>query len=396
MKPLVFLLAMTALVGLSGCASIGPPLPPSLELPHPPSDLKAARKGDKVTLRWTVPERTTDRQSVRYLGETRICRSVDSAVAEPGNSGPGHKPCATKVGETPPPADFDKAKKAAGQKLAASFTDTLPSAMEQEHPAGFATYAVEVQNEAGRAAGISNQVRVALAPTLPPFADFAAQPTARGVMVSWKCPGGAAKDGSRVKYLFRIYRRLESSSSETKIAEVDATACALGPVAASGALGAAANRNEEQEKSVNSFLDQTFEWENTYFYRGTVVSVLEIPEKPAVEVEGDDTPEVKVFVHDVFPPAVPTGLQAVFSGPGQEPFIDLIWEPVSDADLDGYNVYRHEEGQEPVKLNSEPVKTPGYRDSQVVTGRTYFYSVSAVDLRGNESARSGVASESVP
>jgi hypothetical protein len=32
----------------------------------------------------------------------------------------------------------------------------------------------------------------------------------------------------------------------------------------------------------------------------------------------------------------------------------------------------------------------------VASGRTYFYSVSAVDIRGNESARSQEASEAVP
>ena len=115
-----------------------------------------------------------------------------------------------------------------------------------------------------------------------------------------------------------------------------------------------------------------------------------------MSIEGDDTPEVKVFADDVFPPAVPSGLQAVFSGPGQQPFIDLIWAPVPDADLDGYNVYRHEEGGTPVKVNSELVKMPAYRDVQVVSGKRYFYSVSAVDLRGNESKRSEEASESVP
>jgi hypothetical protein len=156
------------------------------------------------------------------------------------------------------------------------------------------------------------------------------------------------------------------------------------------------NAAEEPDKSVTSFLDQTIEWENTYFYRGAVVSVIESARKAAVEVEGDDTPEVKVFAHDVFPPAVPAGLQAVFSGPGQQPFIDLIWAPVTDADLEGYNVYRHEEGEAAVKLNSEPVKIPAFRDTQVVAGKKYSYSVSAVDQRGNESARSEEAGESVP
>jgi len=101
-------------------------------------------------------------------------------------------------------------------------------------------------------------------------------------------------------------------------------------------------------------------------------------------------------VHDVFPPAVPAGVQAVFSGPGQQAFIDLIWTPVGDADLAGYNVYRHEAGAAPMKVNAELVRTPGYRDSQVAPGKNYFYSVTAVDERGNESERSEEAEERVP
>jgi hypothetical protein len=381
--------AMAALVWWMGCAAIGPPVPPSLELPQPPTDLRAARKGDRVTLTWSIPQHTTDRQKMRYLGKTNICRSLDAAP----------KQCGTVVGEATAPADFANRAKTAGQKVTASFVDPLPSALEREHAAGFATYTVEVMNTAGRGAGVSNQVRVALVPTLPPFPSFAAQATGQGVLISWRCP---AESGRRtgVKYLFRIYRRPESSASATRIAELDATECGRLPATAveHTAVEHAACEHAafEHEKNPNSFLDQSFEWEKTYFYRGTVVSVIAAAGKPAVEVEGDDTPEVKVFAHDVFPPAVPSGLQAVYSGPGQQAFIDLIWAPVTDADLDGYNVYRHEEGGAAVKLNTEPVKVPAFRDAQVVAGKTYFYSVSAVDLRGNESARSEAASESVP
>jgi fibronectin type 3 domain-containing protein len=126
------------------------------------------------------------------------------------------------------------------------------------------------------------------------------------------------------------------------------------------------------------------------------VVVLVGPGEAATEIEGDDTPAVRVFAHDVFPPAVPTGLQAVFSGVGQSPFIDLIWSPDTDADLAGYNLYRREENGEPAKVTSEPVKAPAYRDRNVQSGKQYFYSVSAVDVRGNESARSEEASERVP
>jgi fibronectin type 3 domain-containing protein len=89
-------------------------------------------------------------------------------------------------------------------------------------------------------------------------------------------------------------------------------------------------------------------------------------------------------------------LQAVYSGVGQARFIDLIWGPDTDADLAGYNVYRKEGSSAPVKINVEVVKVPAYRDTAVQAGHTYTYTVTATDVRGNESARSAEASESVP
>src|ERR1700679_1030946 len=94
------------LVWASGCASVGPPEAPSLELPKPPTDLHASRKGDKVTLTWTIPQRTTDRQSVRYLGKTEICRGIATAL----------KQCGKAVGEAAPPAGFAGTKKSAAKK----------------------------------------------------------------------------------------------------------------------------------------------------------------------------------------------------------------------------------------------------------------------------------------
>src|SRR5664279_2800106 len=63
-----FLIVIAFCVLLTGCAQTGAPLPPSLELPRPPTDLRAIRKGNHVTLNWTEPTLTTDRQSARYLG----------------------------------------------------------------------------------------------------------------------------------------------------------------------------------------------------------------------------------------------------------------------------------------------------------------------------------------
>jgi hypothetical protein len=355
------ILALTAAVTLTGCASIGPPLPPSLELPKPPSDLRAVRKGDKVTLSWTIPARMTDRQSVRYLGKTRICRSVDPATVN----------CDAPVSEVTPPADFASQK--AGQKVAAKYTDSLPLDLRLHSLFGSATYAVEVLNRDGRGAGLSNQVHVPLAEALAPPTDFSARVTAQGVVLTWTGALLSLPSPNPVRQSYRIYRRAEGSTQEVVVGD----------------------REAGIEKN-QSLTDQSFEWEKTYYYRCDTLTVITQPGKPEIRVDGDDTAEVKIFADDVFPPAVPSGLQAVFSGPGQQPFIDLIWAPVTDADLDGYNVYRHEGEAAAVKLNAEPVKMPAFRDMQVLPAKRYFYSVSAVDLRRNESARSEEAGESVP
>ncbi len=361
---------LTAL--LASCGVSGAPMPPSLELPKPVTDLRAARKGDKVYLAWTVPTQTTDRQTVRHLGPTRICRSLEIAISE----------CGTPVGEVPasqlprPSSGPAQPAQAAG-KVQAHYTDLLPPELQTQDPTAQIIYAVSVLNENARSAGLSNQVKVPAVLAIAPPNGFHAEIAADGVRISWMCPPGPVGQPPGIQHLVRIYvrtyRRPEDSQNESKVGEADLMNC-----------------------QAPQLMDQTFEWEKTYYYHATTETVLAAAGKPEVHVEGDDTPEVKVFAHDVFPPAVPSGLQAVFSGVGQAPFVDLVWAPDTDADLAGYNVYRHEEGGQPAKINSELVKTPAFRDANIASGTKYSYSVSAVDLRGNESARSEEASEQVP
>jgi len=341
------------------CATIGPPQPPSLELPKPPTDLRATRKGDHVILTWTIPNATTDRQTIRSLGPTRICRGSGEL-----------KMCGTPVGETNTPIT-PPAPGAAKQKQPASYADTIPSEMLTTSLSATITYAIEVLNRDGRGAGISTQVQVPLVRTQPPPQNLQAQVTSQGVVLNWSAI--PAETSPSVRYLYRVYRRMEGSKQS----------------AVAGETPAATGSNL-------TLTDSGFEWEKTYEYRVETVTVIAAEGKPEVQLEGDDTAEVKVFAHDVFPPAVPFGLQAVFSGPGQPPFVDLVWAPVADLDLDGYNVYRREEASPAVKLNAQPVKTLAYRDANVVPGKSYLYSVSAVDVRGNESARSEEATEAVP
>jgi hypothetical protein len=365
----LFLLLLGTML-LSNCAQTAPPVPPSLELPKPVTDLRVSRKGDKVFLRWTVPTQTLDGESIRALGPAHICRSFDSNMNQCEFSG-------REVKSNLPIMEKGKAT----PKVEASYTDTLSPDLQQDSTKVL-TYAVSVLNQSGRGAGISNKVQVSAAPTLPPPADLNAQVTADGVVLQWTATS-LPTDG--LHRFYRTYRRLEESNNDVVGGEL--------PL----------------ESPTTQFVDHGFEWGKTYYYHVNVVTEVAAGIHPCgsqqqplgdcatvYQVEGDDSPIIKIFADDIFPPAIPAGLQAVFSGVGQKPFIDLIWTPGTENDLTGYNVYRREEGGQPIRINTEFVKTQAYRDTSVQPGKKYFYSVSAVDIRGNESGRSEEASEQVP
>jgi len=358
---------LVAALLLCSCAQVAPPVPPSLELPKPVTDLKAVRKGGKVFLRWTMPAQTTDGETVNGVGVTRICRSFDRATSQ-----------CEKAGEVAA-AFIRKPPSANGASREENYTDVLPDELQGD-PGQILSYSVSVENESGRSAGLSNRVEVPAAATWPAPSDFKAQLTADGVVLSWAAISPAASFHG----IYRIYRQAEGSSG------VVAGELPLDPVS-------------------TRFVDRGFEWGKTYYYQVTMVTEIsggmhpcgtaQTPQPDCATVyriEGDDSPAVRIFADDVFPPAVPSGVQAVFSGEGQKPFVDLLWAPDTETDLAGYNVYRHEQGSAPVKINSEPVKPPAYRDFAVQPGTQYFYSIAAVDVRQNESSRSEEASERVP
>ena len=371
---------LIAVLTFAGCGAPGAPQPPSLQLPRPVEDLRAERKGDEVFLTWSVPTETTDGQLVRRLGATRICRSMQVAMVrctEVAGEVPTAKIAAAQT--KPPPSGQSSKKKSPNKEaqnkepaIQASFVEQVPANLQAQAPTGFINYAVETLNTNGRSAGLSNQVQAPLAPVLPAPKNVAARVTPDGILVSWEkitppveIPGLA--------YKYRVHRRAEGSASGTVIGEV--------PVSSGNPA---------------SITDNTFEWEKTYWYRVSTATVLSQPQKSSLDIDGNESGEVKIFAHDVFPPAAPSGVQAVFSGIGQKLFVDVTWAPGTDADLAGYNIYRRQGNGGKVKLNPELIKTPTFRDEDIARGKRYFYSVSAVDLRGNESASSEEASEDVP
>jgi hypothetical protein len=342
-------------LALTGCGVPGTPLPPSLGLPKPVGDLKAVRKGANVNLTWTAPKETTDGELIRKPGKMIIYR--DSLTSAPAQ--------ARAEMALEPTLKADRPEKMLAQ-------DALEAFLQPPRSIDFLVYTVVAQNSLGKSAGPSNQATIALVSTMAPPEDVRTSLSGQGVTISF-ATGAAPQTETRMatQYLYRIMRREEGTTQSVAAGQVrPANAAAM-------------------------FFDSDIEWEKHYEYWVTPVTLWDNQTRRG-EVEGDDSPIVKVFAHDTFPPATPSGLQAVFSGVGQKPFIDLTWTPNTEPDLAGYNVYRHGEGQPPVKVNGDLLRTPSSRDLDVQAGSKYFYSVSAVDLRGNESAKSEEASEVVP
>jgi hypothetical protein len=371
------ILAFLALAAMAACGTPGAPVSPSLELPRVPEDLVATRKGNKVTLSWTASARTTDGQNVRLkkLGPTLVCRDV--------NEYPLAK-CAQIVGQHAPvvPPLPAKGEKTAPPAPRIAYTDPLPADLQQMYPTGFATYAVQAMNWRWHTAGLSNQVRVPLAPVLPPPPEVHAKLFPNAIVVTFDC-SGPIPPLPALSYFCRVYRKPMDGAPVA----VQDVVRGLGPC----------NPEASGNENVCEIVDRSFEWETTYTYWVTPVTEIWRNGQKIAEVEGDDSQVATVFAHDVFPPSPPAGLQAVASGVGQKPFVDLTWIPNAETDLAGYNVYRQEPDQvSGRKLNSGLVTTPAFRDDQTAAGHTYTYVVSAVDARGNESARSQPASEHVP
>src|SRR5215471_8760286 len=79
-----------------GCASPGPPRPPSLKLPEAVTDLSAQRVGNQVLLQWTTPAKSTDNLAIKETLSARVCRAaVTSSTAQSNAPAKSPQPPAT-------------------------------------------------------------------------------------------------------------------------------------------------------------------------------------------------------------------------------------------------------------------------------------------------------------
>jgi len=205
-------------------------------------------------------------------------------------------------------------------------------------------FTVEVRHRRGRWSDPSNTVTLRVVPPVEPPAGLAAEDAPTGVRLHWQSPAAA----------FRVFRIGEQGPQEA--ARVTAR-----------------------------------EWVDTdaVIGRRHDYSVQALGEAGA---ESEPSAVISIVPEDRFPPAVPSGLTAI----GGLNTIELAWETPADPDLAGFHVYRAPPGGEFVRLTAEPAPAPSYSDREVKPGATYRYAVSAVDQRGNESARGGDVTATAP
>jgi hypothetical protein len=358
--------ALIAALMATGCGTPGAPLPPTLNLPDPVTDLTAVRTGNQVALTWTMPKKNTDKLLLKGSIPVRICRKEATESCDVA------------------PRSLTLAPEAKG-----AFTDTLPPD-EAAGPARTLSYFVELNNARGRSAGASNVAQVLAGEAPSAVAGLSAQVRKGGVVLHWTVD--AQQPSTTV---IRLHRKLLTAKADAK------------PTAQSGPLAQApvpleqtllVESGGEAGQAPDRALDREVRFGQVYEYRAQRVARV-VVDGQALELAGPLSDTVRVEMLDVFPPEVPSGVAAVASGADATtgPSIDLNWQPVTDADLAGYAVYRRESGVAWQRISpAQPVVGPAFHDGNVRPGQTYSYAVSAIDQGGHESERSAETEETVP
>ena len=98
--------------------------------------------------------------------------------------------------------------------------------------------------------------------------------------------------------------------------------------------------------------------------------------------------EVSMEAEDTNAPAAPTGLAAT---PGDSS-VSLDWDDNSEGDLDSYSVYRSTTSGSYASALTNGLASSDYTDNTVSNATTYYYTVTATDTNGNQSAQSAEVS----
>jgi hypothetical protein len=355
---------------LAGCAAPGDPTPPRPVIPVAVTDLAARQAGDTVALTFNVPRQSTEREPLAEPPAIEIYRAPlpPGALAGPKTS--------WRLVYAIPSERVDSYLK--GERL--EFHDPLTVEELGRAPGSLLAYMVRTREAKRRASDDSNFVTVPTYPAPAAPVDLRAAVTERAIALSWNTPSlpeSISVAGTR------IYRAEFNSESEAQASSHDLPRLDLQLVSGLIAPGPSPE-----------FRDSRFEFGKTYIYVARTVARF----GPDLVESADSLPSI-VTPRDIFPPAVPLGLEAagIPATPQTPAYVELTWAMSPEADLAGYRVYRSErEDTQGERIGPALLPSPAFRDNSLTAGKVYFYRVSAVDRYGNESPLSPPARIEVP
>lgn len=342
------------LVGLlltAGCAKIADPLPPLVRIPKPAADLAAFQSADAIVLTFSRPAVNMDGSPATTLENIQILR-----LEEDSSGGDSRRPLAEKLFHEQAEMILAIEKTDFPDYLKNdTFTvrDTLKkSGVSGSYPAAL-RYAVLFVNNKGQAAGLSNRVHIAPVslPSCP--SALAAEVTESSIQLRWEAPTENT-DGTKPARIagYNIYK----STEEGEMPE--------GPVNSKPVQGL-------------EYADRNFRFDRTYYYTISTVGSLKNPYAESLRSKN-----YPVVARDIFPPDPPDNFYAALQGSN----VFLLWAPSPSGDIAGYRLFRRDKETEIRQLlQRELLSALSFRDADVQPGKSYEYTIQAVDKHGNES-----------
>ncbi|MGH9572106.1 MAG: fibronectin type III domain-containing protein [Candidatus Acidiferrales bacterium] len=391
---------VVALLGMAGCASPGEPVERRSPIPTAITDLSAEQSGNSVVLTCTIPRQTVDQKPLEDPPTFEIYRAIHPTT-DGSFTGIGAR-LALLV--TIPSAMVATYTTGDHFRYVDSLTagDFLPN-----HQQSVADYVIRTQVSPKKESAESDRVALPIYPAPLPISDLSVRATQSVIVLSWSAPQAILTgDVPQIKD-YHIYRaNAQTPATAAGVGDLLApsavSAVNQGAAAAAGEPASASTRRPQLtsplvqigESPTTEYRDGDAQEDRTYVY--AVRSVTQTPGKP---LESGDSNLVATTLHDVFPPSAPTGLIAT-PVPAEDSLgahMDLSWAINPETDLTGYNVYRSEKaGVSGTRLNPQLLPTPAFRDMNAVLGQSYYYTVTAVDRTGNESAPSAAVQAGLP
>ncbi len=159
------LLVVIPAVWLSGCAYVGEPLPPALNVPRAPTELTAEQVGSQLTARFRLPVETTEALPVDVKKLEVRAGAADSPEAAP---------------PVEPVRRIDGGFAQADLQVPADWTGRP------------ILVAARVASRQGKWSAWSNTVRLTVAAPLAPVAELRHEATGGGLKLRWKASGREA------------------------------------------------------------------------------------------------------------------------------------------------------------------------------------------------------------